>query len=329
MQARFKFPARSLRQILLIAIFSASGSVAIAEGCTATAFTKKNGRLYLQAETQAFAKLYEEASTTLNRLQAQKLNCYEEAASISLRIFVKIESGDVDGAIADLTAGLDRKIFSAAQRARSMVSLGTLHMRKGNDPEALSYLTQGIEQGAFATTQTKYNLALLHERLAEFDTAVHWAEGALKGANSPYEKPLKTNILELLLILYEQTNDADKAKTTTRALAISKGPHPNAMDIFSGDPKNRPILIGEMPSDAPTRTISSEKTESQLIGRCKVQFSIDAEGQVYDLLPFCSPENLADPADQAVSNMRFAPLTEAGEPVTREMVLYHLEFRQE
>lgn len=329
MHVRFELMLPRLRQILLIAVFSASGSAAIAEGCTATEFTKKNGSLYLQAETDAFAKQYDKAFAKLNQLKARKLNCYEDAALISLRTYVQAESGNIEGAIADLTAALDRNIFSASQRARSMVSLGNLYMQKGNDLEALSYLTQGIQQGAFANQKTKYNLAVLHERLAEFATAVHWAESALKAPDASQDKALQTNIFELLLRLYEQTNDPEKAKPIVRALAIAKGPHPDATNLFSGDLQNRPIFLGETSSKAPSREISSGKIERRLIGRCDVQFSIDAEGRVYDLLPFCSREDLADLAEQIVGNFQFAPLTEAGEPVAREMVLYPLEFREE
>ncbi|MBY9066448.1 tetratricopeptide repeat protein [Hyphomonas sp. WL0036] len=329
MHAHFDLTLWPLRHTLLVALFCALGSVAIAQGCTDTAFTKRNGSLYLQAETDAFAEQYDKALSALDKLQARKLNCHEEAASIRLKAFVRFESGDVDGAIADLTAALDRNILSPTQRAGSMVSLGNFHMHKGNDAEALSYLTQGMEQGAFTNRQTKYNLALLHERQDEFDTAVHWAEGALKEPNVPLDRTLETDIFELLLILYEQTNDPDKAKPIARALAISKGPHPDATYIFSGDPQSRPILLGEGSSEVPSRKTSSDKTESQLIGRCDVQLSIDAEGRAYDLLPFCSPESLADLAEKIVGNLQFAPLTEAGEPVARQAVLFPLEFKQE
>lgn len=329
MHVRFELMPPKLRQILLIALFSASGSTAIAEGCTATGFAKKNGGLYLQAETEAFAKQYDKAFAKLDQLQARKLNCYEDAALVSLRTYVQAESGDVEGAIADLTAALDRNIFSTTQRARSMVSLGNLYMQKGNDLEALSYLTQGIEQGAFANKKTKFNLAVLHERRAEFDTAVNWAEDALKQPDASQDKALQTNILELVLKLYEQTNDPEKAKPIARALAISKGPHPDATNLFDGDPQNRPIFLGETSSKAPSGERSSGNTQSRLIGRCVVQFSIDAEGGVYDLLPFCSQEDLAGLAEQTVGNFQFAPLTEAGEPVAREMVLYPLEFWEE
>ena len=194
-----------------VAVMVTIGSgVANAQACEETQFSSTNAENYLKAETELIVNDNAQAALAeLNALKAQQLNCYEEGAALRLGAAIKIETGDYDGAVADLLTAVNRGYIPDSEKKTTYYNISQIYLSTDNKERALEYFDKWMAEGGVPDRNQKWTLAVLYQQMDRFPEALTWAEQVFAADGPGAER----QVYYFLIFLYDKTgNRAKKAE---------------------------------------------------------------------------------------------------------------------
>ncbi|MEL6858129.1 MAG: hypothetical protein AAFO74_07065 [Pseudomonadota bacterium] len=224
---------RILQSAATIAIAASIGvSTATAQACEETQFTSGNAENYLKAETELLANDNPQgALAALNALRASPLNCYEEGAALRLGAAIKIETGDYDGAVADLITAVDRGYIPADQQKTTFYNISQIYLSTDNKVKALEYMDKWMALGGVPDRNQKWTLAVLYQQMDRFPDALVWAERVLQDDGPGADR----QVYDFLIFLYDKTGNFAK-KAELLELLLARDPSDRQLwDAIAGD----------------------------------------------------------------------------------------------
>ena len=206
--------------------------LASAQACEETQFSSKNAELYLKAETEILTNENPQAALGfLRQLQQKELNCYERAAAMRLGAAVKIQAGDYVGAAADFENMLNQGIIPPQDRTKTYYDISQIYLNAENLPKALDFLGRWIQAGGQPNRDTKWQLAILNNKLDRNTEALRWAEEVFRtdGPNADRQ------VYDFLIYLYDNTGQLGKKAELLEMLLVKNPNERKLWDAISGD----------------------------------------------------------------------------------------------
>ena len=199
---------RIMKSVATIAIAASIGvGTAAGQVCEETQFSSTNAQNYLNAETELIVNDNPQAAlVALNALKAQELNCYEEGAALRLGAAIKIQTNDLEGAVADLLTAIQRGYIPATELKTTYYNISQIYLSADNKEKALEYFGKWMQQGGVPDRNQSWTLAVLYQQMDRFGDALPWAEKVLAadGANAD------RSVYDFLIFLYDKTGDFAK-----------------------------------------------------------------------------------------------------------------------
>lgn len=215
----------------MMAAFGAGAAMAQA-ACEETQFSSKTGEIYLKAEQAAMAdKDFNAASQFMSQLKSQQLNCYEEGAVLKLSAYINIERGDRQGAIRDLQSALDKGYIPAKDAAQTYYNIAQIYLQGENVEKALEFMKKWQQAGGQPDRQQKWQLAVLYQRVDDFQTAIKWAEEVKRDDGSNY----KQEVYDLLIYLYNSVDDKAKLASILEEVLVRNPTERKYWDAIAGN----------------------------------------------------------------------------------------------
>ena len=215
----------------MMAAFGAGAAMAQA-ACEETQFSSKTGEIYLKAEQSAMTdKDFNAASQFMNQLKSQELNCYEEGAVLKLSAYINIERGDRQGAIRDLQSALDKGYIPAKDAAQTYYNIAQIYLQGENVEKALEFMKKWQQAGGQPDRQQKWQLAVLYQRVDDFQTAIKWAEEVKRDDGSNY----KQEVYDLLIYLYNSVDDKAKLASILEEVLVRNPTERKYWDAIAGN----------------------------------------------------------------------------------------------
>ena len=215
----------------MMAAFGAGAAMAQA-ACEETQFSSKTGEIYLKAEQAAMAdKDFNAASQFMSQLKSQQLNCYEEGAVLKLSAYINIERGDRQGAIRDLQSALDKGYIPAKDAAQTYYNIAQIYLQGENVEKALEFMKKWQQAGGQPDRQQKGQLAVLYQRVDDFQTAIKWAEEVKRDDGSNY----KQEVYDLLIYLYNSVDDKAKLASILEEVLVRNPTERKYWDAIAGN----------------------------------------------------------------------------------------------
>ena len=215
----------------MMAAFGAGAAMAKA-ACEETQFSSKTGEIYLKAEQSAMTdKDFNAASQFMNQLKSQQLNCYEEGAVLKLSAYINIERGDRQGAIRDLQSALDKGYIPAKDAAQTYYNIAQIYLQGENVEKALEFMKKWQQAGGQPDRQQKWQLAVLYQRVDDFQTAIKWAEEVKRDDGSNY----KQEVYDLLIYLYNSVDDKAKLASILEEVLVRNPTERKYWDAIAGN----------------------------------------------------------------------------------------------
>ncbi|MEO0982014.1 MAG: hypothetical protein AAFX03_05115 [Pseudomonadota bacterium] len=206
--------------------------VASAQVCEETQFTSAAGQLYLDAETEILVNENPQAALAkLNQLRAMELNCYERGAVLRLGAAVKIQAGDMSGAVADLESALAQGFIPEAERPTTYFNIYQIYLSDGDLQKAVEYAERWIAAGGRPDRDQKWTLSIVYHRADDNATALRLAEEvfANDGPNAARE------VYDFLIFLYDETGNLAKKAELLEQLLIRNPTERRLWDAIAGD----------------------------------------------------------------------------------------------
>lgn len=224
---------RIMKSVATIAIAASIGvGTAAAQVCEETQFSSTNAENYLKAETELLVNDNPQAAlAALGALRAQQLNCYEEGAALRLGAAIKIQTNDLEGAVADLLLAIDRGYIPTTELKNTYYNISQIYLSADNKEKALEYFGKWMQQGGVPDRNQSWTLAVLYQQMDRFSDALPWAEKVLAadGANAD------RSVYDFLIFLYDKTGDFAK-KAELLELLLARDPSDRRLwDAIAGD----------------------------------------------------------------------------------------------
>lgn len=200
-----------MKGVASLAIMTAIGvGTAAAQACEETQFSSTNAENYLKAETELLVNDNPQAAlVALNALKAQPLNCYEEGAALRLGAAIKIQTDDLDGAVADLLTAINRGYIPETELKTTYYNISQIYLSGDNKEKSLEYFGLWMQQGGVPDRNQSWTLAVLYQQMDRFQEALPWAEKVLEADGPGAER----SVYDFLIFLYDKTgNKAKKAE---------------------------------------------------------------------------------------------------------------------
>ena len=181
---------------------------ALAQGtCAETTFNSKIGQLYLDAEQAAITnKDFDTALAKINQLRSMELNCYEESEIIRISAYIKIEKGDLQGAIKDLRHAINKGIVPPSDVAQTYYNIAQMYLQLEDTKSALDYMQKWQSAGGKPDRAQNWQLAVLYFHVDNYKDALRHAEEARMADESRFDQPL----FDLLIALYNYSGNEAK-----------------------------------------------------------------------------------------------------------------------
>ncbi|MEM7460246.1 MAG: hypothetical protein AAF331_12335 [Pseudomonadota bacterium] len=200
-----------MKGVASIAIMASIGvGSAAAQACEETQFSSTNAENYLKAETELIVNDNPQAAlVALNALRSQVLNCYEEGAALRLGAAIKIQTDDLEGAVADLLTAIDRGYIPQTELKTTYYNISQIYLSGDDKTKALEYVNLWMEQGGVPDRKQSWTLAVLYQQMDRFPESLTWAERVLEFDGAGADR----SVYDFLIFLYDKTgNKAKKAE---------------------------------------------------------------------------------------------------------------------
>lgn len=200
-----------MKGVASIAIMASIGvGSAAAQACEETQFSSTNAENYLKAETELIVNDNPQAAlVALQALKAQELNCYEEGAALRLGAAIKIQTDDLEGAVADLLTAIDRGYIPETELKTTYYNISQIYLSGDDKTKALQYFNLWMEKGGVPDRNQSWTLAVLYQQLDRFPESLTWAERVLEADGPGADR----SVYDFLIFLYDKTgNKAKKAE---------------------------------------------------------------------------------------------------------------------
>lgn len=222
-----------MKGVASIAVMASIGvGSAAAQACEETQFTSTNAENYLKAETELLVNDNPQAAlAALQALRSQVLNCYEEGAALRLGAAIKIQTDDLEGAVADLLTAIDRGYIPETELKTTYYNISQIYLSGDNKIKALEYFNLWMEQGGVPDRNQSWTLAVLYQQMDRFPDALVWAERVLEADGPGAER----SVYDFLIFLYDKTGDYAK-KAELLELLLARDPSDRRLwDAIAGD----------------------------------------------------------------------------------------------
>ncbi len=200
-----------MKGVASIAIMASIGvGSAAAQACEETQFSSTNAENYLKAETELIVNDNPQAAlVALQALKSQVLNCYEEGAALRLGAAIKIQTDDLEGAVADLLTAIDRGYIPETELKTTYYNISQIYLSGDDKTKALQYFNLWMEKGGVPDRNQSWTLAVLYQQLDRFPESLTWAERVLEADGPGADR----SVYDFLIFLYDKTgNKAKKAE---------------------------------------------------------------------------------------------------------------------
>ena len=222
-----------MKGVASIAIMASIGvGSAAAQTCEETQFSSTNAENYLKAETELLVNDNPQAAlVALQALRSQVLNCYEEGAALRLGAAIKIQTDDLDGAVADLLTAIDRGYIPETELKNTYYNISQIYLSGDDKVKALEYFNLWMEKGGVPDRNQSWTLAVLYQQMDRFPEALVWAERVLEADGPGADRP----VYDFLIFLYDKTGDYAK-KAELLELLLARDPSDRRLwDAIAGD----------------------------------------------------------------------------------------------
>ncbi|MEL7031588.1 MAG: hypothetical protein AAGL97_11935 [Pseudomonadota bacterium] len=222
-----------MKGVASIAIMASIGvGSAAAQTCEETQFSSTNAENYLKAETELLVNDNPQAALiALQALRSQVLNCYEEGAALRLGAAIKIQTDDLDGAVADLLTAIDRGYIPETELKNTYYNISQIYLSGDDKVKALEYFNLWMEKGGVPDRNQSWTLAVLYQQMDRFPEALVWAERVLEADGPGADRP----VYDFLIFLYDKTGDYAK-KAELLELLLARDPSDRRLwDAIAGD----------------------------------------------------------------------------------------------
>ncbi|MEO1189099.1 MAG: hypothetical protein AAFW60_08495 [Pseudomonadota bacterium] len=222
-----------MKGVASIAIMASIGvGSAAAQACEETQFTSTNAENYLKAETELLVNDNPQAAlVALQALRSQVLNCYEEGAALRLGAAIKIQTDDLDGAVADLLTAIDRGYIPEAELKTTYYNISQIYLSGDDKVKALEYFNLWMEKGGVPDRNQSWTLAVLYQQMDRFPESLNWAERVLEADGPGADR----SVYDFLIFLYDKTGNFAK-KAELLELLLARDPSDRRLwDAIAGD----------------------------------------------------------------------------------------------
>ena len=222
-----------MKGVASIAIMASIGvGSAAAQACEETQFSSTNAENYLKAETELIVNDNPQAAlVALQALKSQVLNCYEEGAALRLGAAIKIQTDDLEGAVADLLTAIDRGYIPETELKTTYYNISQIYLSGDDKSKSLEYFNLWMEQGGVPDRNQSWTLAVLYQQMDRFPESLNWAEKVLEADGPGADR----SVYDFLIFLYDKTGDFAK-KAELLELLLARDPSDRRLwDAIAGD----------------------------------------------------------------------------------------------
>ena len=222
-----------MKGVASIAIMASIGvGSAAAQACEETQFSSTNAENYLKAETELIVNDNPQAAlVALQALKSQVLNCYEEGAALRLGAASKIQTDDLEGAVADLLTAIDRGYIPETELKTTYYNISQIYLSGDDKSKSLEYFNLWMEQGGVPDRNQSWTLAVLYQQMDRFPESLNWAEKVLEADGPGADR----SVYDFLIFLYDKTGDFAK-KAELLELLLARDPSDRRLwDAIAGD----------------------------------------------------------------------------------------------
>ena len=154
----------------------------------------------LKAETELIVNDNPQAAlVALQALKSQVLNCYEEGAALRLGAAIKIQTDDLEGAVADLLTAIDRGYIPETELKTTYYNISQIYLSGDDKSKALEYFNLWMEQGGVPDRNQRRTLAVLYQQMDRIPESQNRAEKVLEADGPGADR----SVYDFLIFLYD------------------------------------------------------------------------------------------------------------------------------